>query len=52
VVLCRFKRHDLAEFVQSKPDLMRLLIAFVARELKLARDHLILLGIGSLMSAS
>lgn len=46
-ILCRFSRHDLAKLVESKPDVMRLLVKFAARELNTARDQLALLGVGS-----
>lgn len=47
VVLSRFAQRELAELIRSEPDLMRLCFEFVARELKLARDHLMILGFGS-----
>ena len=47
VALCRFSRDDLIELIESSPNLMRLLIDFVSRELDLAQDQLLLLGNGS-----
>jgi CRP/FNR family transcriptional regulator len=45
--LCRFPREELKRFIQSRPDIMRLLIEFAARELDTAQDQLALLGNGS-----
>jgi CRP/FNR family transcriptional regulator len=47
VALCQFSRDDLIELIESSPNLMRLLIDFVSRELDLAQDQLLLLGNGS-----
>lgn len=44
VELCRFSRDDLTEFIQSSPNIMRLMIAFATRELDMAHDQLLLLG--------
>jgi CRP/FNR family transcriptional regulator len=47
VALCRFSRDDLRKFIQSSPNIMRLMIEFAARELDMAQDQLLLLGNGS-----
>jgi CRP/FNR family transcriptional regulator, anaerobic regulatory protein len=47
VALCRFSRADLTEFIQSSPNIMRLIIEFAIRELDMAQDQLLLLGNGS-----
>jgi CRP/FNR family transcriptional regulator, anaerobic regulatory protein len=47
VALCRFSRGDLTKFIQSSPNIMRLLIEFAIRELDMAQDQLLLLGNGS-----
>jgi CRP/FNR family transcriptional regulator, anaerobic regulatory protein len=47
VALCRFSRADLTEFIQSSPNIMRLMIEFAMRELDMAQDQLLLLGNGS-----
>jgi CRP/FNR family transcriptional regulator len=47
VALCRFPRSDLAKFIESSPDIMRLMIEFATRELDMAQDQLLLLGNGS-----
>jgi CRP/FNR family transcriptional regulator len=47
VALCRFVRADLKKFIQSSPDVMRLMVEFATRELDLAWDQLLLLGNGS-----
>jgi CRP/FNR family transcriptional regulator len=43
VSLCRFSRDDLAKFIQSSPNIMRLIIEFATRELDMAQDQLQLL---------
>jgi CRP/FNR family transcriptional regulator len=47
VALCRFSRGDLTKFIQSSPNIMRLMIEFATRELDMAQDQLHLLGNGS-----
>jgi CRP/FNR family transcriptional regulator len=47
VALCRFSRADLTKFIQSSPNIMRLIIEFAIRELDKAQDQLLLLGNGS-----
>ena len=47
VALCRFSRSDLTGFIQSSPNIMRLMIEFATRELNMAQDQLLLLGNGS-----
>lgn len=47
VGVCRFPREELARFMQSSPNAMRLLVEFSARELQAAQDQLTLLGNGS-----
>jgi CRP/FNR family transcriptional regulator len=47
VSLCRFSRDDLTKFIQSSPNIMRLIIEFATRELDMAQDQLQLLGNGS-----
>jgi CRP/FNR family transcriptional regulator len=47
VSLCRFSRNELTKFVQSSPDVMKLMVEFAARELAMAQDQLLLLGNGS-----
>src|SRR5450759_4445730 len=47
VALCRFSRADLTEFIQSSPNILRLIIEFAIRELDMAQDQLLLLGNGS-----
>jgi CRP/FNR family transcriptional regulator len=47
VTLCRFSRADLTKFIQSSPNIMRLIIEFAIRELDMAQDQLLLLGNGS-----
>jgi CRP/FNR family transcriptional regulator, anaerobic regulatory protein len=47
VSLCRFSPDDLTEFIQSSPNIMRLMIEFATRELDMAQDQLQLLGNGS-----
>jgi|ERR1700688_3488646 CRP/FNR family transcriptional regulator, anaerobic regulatory protein len=45
--VCRFPREELKRFIQTSPNVMRLLMDFAARELQLAQDQLTLLGNGS-----
>jgi CRP/FNR family transcriptional regulator len=45
--LCRFSRGDLTKFIQSSPNVMRLMVEFASRELDMAQDQLLLLGNGS-----
>jgi CRP/FNR family transcriptional regulator len=47
VVLCRFSRIELAKFIQTSPNIMRLLIEFATCELDMAQDQLQLIGNGS-----
>jgi CRP/FNR family transcriptional regulator, anaerobic regulatory protein len=47
VALCRFPRDELVKFIQSNPNIMRLMIQFAIRELDMAQDQLLLLGNGS-----
>src|SRR5450631_1099966 len=47
VALCRFSRSELTNFIQSSPNIKRLLIEFATRELDMAEDQLLLLGNGS-----
>lgn len=47
VSLCRFSRQTLAQFIQSSPTIMRLLIDFATHELDMAQNQLQLLGNGS-----
>jgi CRP/FNR family transcriptional regulator, anaerobic regulatory protein len=47
VALCRFSRSELTNFIQSSPNIMRLLMEFATRELDTAQDQLLLLGNGS-----
>jgi CRP/FNR family transcriptional regulator, anaerobic regulatory protein len=47
VSLCRFSRDGLTKFIQSSPNIMRLMIEFATRELDMAQDQLQLLGNGS-----
>jgi cAMP-binding proteins - catabolite gene activator and regulatory subunit of cAMP-dependent protein kinases len=47
VALCRFSRRDLTKFIQSSPNIMRLMVEFATRELDMAQDQLLLLGNGS-----
>lgn len=47
VALCRFSRDSLTRFIQSSPNIMRLLIQFATRELDMAQNQLLLLGNGS-----
>jgi len=47
VGVCRFPREELKRFIESSPNIMRLLIEFAARELQSAQDQLTLLGSGS-----
>ena len=47
VALCRYSRHELTKFIQSSPNIMRLMIEFAIRELDMAQDQLLLLGNGS-----
>ena len=47
VALCRYSRDDLTRFIQSSPNIMRLIIEFAIRELDMAQDQLLLLGNGS-----
>jgi CRP/FNR family transcriptional regulator len=47
VSVCRFPREELKRFIQSSPNIMRLLIGFATRELQTAQDQLTLLGNGS-----
>jgi len=47
VALCRYSREDLTRFIQSSPNIMRLIIEFAIRELDMAQDQLLLLGNGS-----
>jgi CRP/FNR family transcriptional regulator, anaerobic regulatory protein len=44
VTLCRFWRADLTKFIQSSPNIMRLMVEFATRELDMAQDQLLLLG--------
>jgi len=41
------ERDELTRFIQSSPNIMRLLIEFATRELDMAQDQLLLLGNGS-----
>lgn len=45
--MCRFSRSELTNFIQSSPNIKRLLIEFATRELDMAEDQLLLLGNGS-----
>lgn len=45
--ICRFPREELKRLIEISPNIMRLLIEFAARELRLAQDQLTLLGDGS-----
>jgi CRP/FNR family transcriptional regulator len=47
VGLCRFSRDELTKFIQSSPNIMRLMTEFAIRELDMAQDQLLLLGNGS-----
>jgi CRP/FNR family transcriptional regulator, anaerobic regulatory protein len=47
VSVCRFPREELKRFIQSSPNIMRLLIGFATRELQTAQSQLTLLGNGS-----
>ena len=47
VTLCRFSREELTKFIQSSPNMMRLMIEFASRELDMAQEQLLLLGNGS-----
>jgi CRP/FNR family transcriptional regulator, anaerobic regulatory protein len=47
VALCRFSRDELVKFIQSSPNIMRLMVEFAIRELDKAQDQLLLLGNGS-----
>ena len=47
VGVCRFPRGELKRFIETSPNIMRLLIEFAARELQSAQDQLTLLGTGS-----
>ena len=47
VGVCRFPRGELKRFIETSPNIMRLLIEFAARELQSAQDQLMLLGSGS-----
>ena len=47
VALCGFSRGELTKFIQSSPNIMRLMIEFAIRELDMAQDQLLLLGNGS-----
>jgi CRP/FNR family transcriptional regulator, anaerobic regulatory protein len=47
IALCRFSRDELIKFIQSNPNIMRLMIQFAIRELDMAQDQLLLLGNGS-----
>jgi len=47
VSLCRFSRSELTKFIQSSPNVMRLMVEFASRELDMAQDQLLLLGNGS-----
>jgi len=47
VALCRFSRSQLTKFIQSSPNVMRLMIDFAMSELDMAQDKLLLLGNGS-----
>jgi len=47
VALCRFSRDELTKFIQSSPNVMRLMIEFASRELDMAQDQLLLIGNGS-----
>jgi CRP/FNR family transcriptional regulator len=44
VILCRFSRADLTKFIESSPNIMRLMVEFATRELDMAQDQLLLLG--------
>jgi CRP/FNR family transcriptional regulator len=44
VGVCRFPREELKRFIQTSPNIMRLLMEFAARELQSAQDQLTLLG--------
>jgi CRP/FNR family transcriptional regulator, anaerobic regulatory protein len=45
--VCKFPREELKRFIETSPNIMRLLIKFAARELQSAQDQLTLLGSGS-----
>ena len=45
--MCGFSRGELTKFIQSSPNIMRLMIEFAIRELDMAQDQLLLLGNGS-----
>ncbi len=47
VSVSRFPREELKRFIQSSPNIMRLLMEFATRELQTAQDQLTLLGNGS-----
>jgi CRP/FNR family transcriptional regulator len=47
VSLCRFSRDELEKLIRKSPVLTRLLLDFLARQLDIARDQLLLLGNGS-----
>jgi CRP/FNR family transcriptional regulator len=47
VGVCKFPRGALMRLIETSPNMMRLLIAFAARELQSAQDQLTLLGNGS-----
>jgi CRP/FNR family transcriptional regulator len=47
VGVCKFPREELERFIETSPNIMRLLIEFSARELQSAQDQLTLLGNGS-----
>jgi CRP/FNR family transcriptional regulator len=47
VALCQFSHDELVKFINSSPNLMRLLIQFANREIDMAQDQLLLLGNGS-----
>jgi CRP/FNR family transcriptional regulator len=47
VALSRFSRAQLAKFIQTSPNLMRLVAEFAARQLVMCRDQLLLVGKGT-----
>jgi CRP/FNR family transcriptional regulator, anaerobic regulatory protein len=44
VVVCRFARNAFARFVEDRPNVLRRINAFAAKELNQARDQMVLLG--------
>jgi CRP/FNR family transcriptional regulator len=47
VALSRFSRVQLAKFIHTSPNLMRLLAEFATRQLEMSRNHLLLVGKGT-----